>query len=66
MESTLDRVPQLVKTRRAAEILGDSPRQVREYARRGLLEPVRLVEGGHLHFRLDEIVGLIEKTKEEQ
>ena len=61
MESTLDRVPRLVKTSRAAEILGDSPRQVRELARRGVLDAVRLTERGHLHFRLDEVVALTQK-----
>jgi hypothetical protein len=66
MEATLaDRVPQLVKTGRAAQILGDSPRQVRQLARRGVLDPIRLTEGGHLHFRLDEIVALVTRGAKE-
>jgi hypothetical protein len=54
-----------VKTTAAAEILGDSPRQVRELVRRGVLTGVRFTEGGHLHIRVDDRLALIDKGDNE-
>jgi hypothetical protein len=49
----------LLKTVEVAAMLGVSPQHVNGLTRRGILNPVRLVPGGDLRFRVEDIEALI-------
>ncbi len=54
----------LLKIGQAARLLGLTPATLRNWERRGLLLPVRLPGSRQRMYRLDELVGLVEKAKE--